>query len=251
MVLSSVTVTILVENSSPRPDLGAEHGFSAWLDTGERRVLFDTGASGLVCANAETLGINLAEADAIVLSHGHGDHTGGLAAAAERAEKATIYAHPAAQPSVAGRQIILSRAPEVVIPGISTTGEISRDTDFEAAAGPPVPNPDDQAIYFEVEEGLVVVVGCAHAGVVNTLRHVARRTKADKIHALLGGMHLASVPDDRLAATVKAFREFGIERLGACHCTGDKAVGLFAREFPEASFRCQTGTILTFGKTDD
>ena len=250
MALSKVTVTILVENTSSRPDLASEHGFSAWLDTGDSKVLFDTGATGIVCRNAEALGVDLSEADAIVLSHGHGDHAGGLAAVAKRAPDTTIYAHPAAQLDAGKRQWMLSRAPEVVVPGIHTTGEIERVTDFETEKGHPLPFPDDQAIYFEVEEGVVVIVGCAHAGVVNTLKHVAQLAKTDTIFALFGGMHLGPVSDERLKKTVEAFRGFGLQRVGPCHCTGGKAIKLFEQEFSNEFFRCQTGTVLTFGHAD-
>jgi len=245
--LSHVSATVLVENTTLNPDLKPEHGFSLWVDTGEAKVLFDTGASGVVCKNAEVLGIDLSEADAIVLSHGHWDHTGGLAAVAAVARNATIYAHPAAQIDPAGRECLLSRKSEVVVPGVRTTGEIARDTDFEAVPGQPMPFPDDQAIYFEVDEGVVVVVGCAHAGVVNTLRQVARLAKTDAIHAVIGGMHLGPASNDRLEKTVDAFRKLGIRRLGACHCTGEKAIRLFNDKFPAESFRCSTGTVLSFG----
>ncbi len=241
------TATVLVENTTTRPDLYPEHGFSLWIDTGESKVLFDTGASGVVCENAKKLGIDLSQADAIVLSHGHYDHTGGLADVAALAEKAVVYAHPAARVNPAGREIVLSRTPETVVPGIRTTGEVERLTDFETARQQPVPFPDDQGIYFEVEQGIVVVVGCAHAGVVNTLRHVSQLAETDRIYAVLGGMHLASATRSRLKKTVKAFRDLSLQRIGPCHCTGEKVINMFEREFPQEFFPCRTGTVITFG----
>ena len=248
MILRDVRVTVLVENESARPDLRGEHGFSVWIDTGESKVLFDTGASGLVCKNAEKLGIDLSGADAIVLSHGHYDHTGGLAGVAEKACKSVIHAHPAAGVDVSGRPILTSRRPELVAPGIRTTGEVERVTDFEPAD--PRAFRDDQGLFFEVDDGLVVVVGCAHAGVVNTLRQAARLTDSKGIHAVFGGMHLLQASDERLRKTVQAFRELGLRRIGPCHCTGENAITLFEREFQEELFRCQTGTVMTFGGRD-
>ncbi|MFH1731126.1 MAG: MBL fold metallo-hydrolase, partial [Planctomycetota bacterium] len=126
MPLGQVKATVLVENTSDRADLEAEHGFSVWIETGESKVLFDTGASGLLCRNAEVLGIDLAQADAVVLSHGHYDHTGGLADVMKLARNARIHAHPAAGIDCSGRCVMLSRASEIVVPGIRTTGEVAR-----------------------------------------------------------------------------------------------------------------------------
>ena len=250
MTLSEVRVTVLIENTAARSDLATEHGFSAWVDTGESKVLFDTGASGRVVRNAEVLGVDLAAADAIVLSHRHADHTGGLEAAAAQASRATVYAHPAAGIVLHTNPVLTSRKSEAVVPGVLTTGEIARTTDVEAEGGY-AHMPDDQALFFEVPEGVVVVVGCAHAGVVNTLRHVAQLTRSEKIYAVLGGMHLPQASEERLAKTVEAFRELGLRRIGPCHCTGDRAIRRFESEFPAEFFRCQTGSVLTFGAAGD
>jgi len=247
MQLGQVKATVLVENTSARAGLEAEHGFSVWIETGESKVLFDTGASGLLCRNAEALGIDLAQADAVVLSHGHYDHTGGLDDVMKLASNATIYAHPEAGIDCSGRCAMLSHASEIVVPGIRTTGQIERVTDFETSRESPIPFPDDQAIFFEVAEGVVVIVGCAHAGVINTLMQVAGLTKRDKVHTVFGGMHLRSVSNERVERTAAAFRELGLERIGPCHCTGDAVIETLAEEFPDAFFRCSTGTALTFG----
>ena len=241
-----VRVTVLVENTAARPGVQPEHGFSAWVEADGANVLFDTGASDLVCANADALGVDLAKADAVVLSHGHYDHTGGLAAVAERAPGARIFLHPDAEVEPPARDVVLSRRPEIAAPGVWTTGEVPRVTEFETSREPPVPFPDDQALFFETAGGVVVIVGCAHAGVVNTLRHVAALTKRETLHAVFGGMHLRSAPEDRVRRTADAFREFGLERIGPCHCTGDRVIGSFEREFPDAFFRCGTGTVVSF-----
>lgn len=251
MKLKQACGTVLIENTTLRPDLVAEHGFALWLDTGEAKVLFDTGASGAVCPNAEKLGIDLSEADAIVLSHGHSDHTGGLAAVADIARDAVVYAHPAAGLAVDDTRWLRSRVPEVVAPGVRTTGEIPRTTPFEEKSDHPRQHPDDQALYFEVDEGLVVIAGCAHAGAVNTLKYVARLEGTDRVFALLGGLHMGSVPEERMTQTITAFREFGLSHIGPCHCTGDAFVKRVRQELPAAWVSYQTGTATTFGATND
>jgi len=208
-----VRVTVLVDNDTSRPDLRGEHGFALWIEAGESKVLFDTGASGLVCENAAKLGIDLSEADAVVLSHGHDDHAGGLSAVADKAPRSVLYAHPTAGAGQRGLSVVNSSHPETVAPGLRTTGEIRRITGFE----PPDLTyfPDDQALFFEVEaKGLVVVVGCAHAGVVNTVKQVARLAARKRVHAVLGGMHLHDASEERLAGTIQAFRDYGLRRIG-------------------------------------
>jgi len=240
-----------VENATSRPDLAAEHGLAVWLEIGDARVLFDTGQSGVVCENARRLGIDLSEADAVVLSHGHYDHVGGLGAVVELAPEATVYVHPDAGVRPRVRNLVVSCVSEAVAPGVRTTGEIERVTDFETRREKPVPFPDDQALFFEVEGGLVVVVGCAHAGVVNTLRHVAKGARCGRIHTVFGGMHLGGASGERIRKTVDAFRELGVERIGPCHCTGAAATAALKAAFPGACVACPVGTVLTFGQGND
>ena len=246
MALAEARATVLIENTGSRPELATEHGLAVWLEAGGAKVLFDTGASGLVCDNAEKLGVDLSEADAVVLSHGHYDHAGGLSFVAEKAPGTMIWAHPAAKVRMYGRKVFTSRRHEMVAPGLWTTGEVERVTDFEP--GDPRLMPDDQAVFFKVDAGIVVVVGCAHAGVVNTLRQVQRLTGAGSIHAVLGGMHLLGASDERVRKTAEAFREMGVRRIGPCHCTGEQAMALFQREFPVEFFRPGTGAVVTFGE---
>jgi 7,8-dihydropterin-6-yl-methyl-4-(beta-D-ribofuranosyl)aminobenzene 5'-phosphate synthase len=238
-----VAATVLVENTAGRGDLGAEHGFAIWLDFGEHRVLFDTGQSDLVCRNAAALGIDLAAADAVVLSHGHYDHAGGLPAVRELAPRARLFMHADAGVDPCGLQTVASDRPEEVVSGVRTTGGIALTTDFEGRN----PRPDDQALFFEVGAGLVVIVGCAHAGVVNTLRQVLRLTGLDRVHAVIGGMHLGGASADRISRTAVALHDLGVRHLSPCHCTGDTAIERFREVFPDAVRPCPAGTAFTFG----
>lgn len=277
-----ITVTLLVENTARGTGILGEHGLAWWIDTGSHRVLFDTGQGMALLHNAAVLKADLASADAIVLSHGHYDHAGGLEAALAAARSAALYLHPRAiDPKYSGsdpvfgarrisapfveaegfrhdkRPMLVSREPVEIVPGIWATGEIPRANDYEDTGGPyfldrgllhPDPLFDDQALFFRTNQGVVVVLGCAHAGVVNTLDHVMRLT-GGKIHTVIGGMHLENASPRRMIETVAGLRRLGVQRLGPVHCTGWKAIGVFQREFPEQYMHCTAGTLLTFKPT--
>lgn len=275
-----ITVTLLAENTARGAGILGEHGLAWWIDTGAHRVLFDTGQGMVLAHNAAALGIDLARADAIVLSHGHFDHVGGLETALAAAPGAAVWMHPRAiEPKfsgsgggptarrigtafmeregfrTAGRRVVASAQPREVVPGLWTTGEIPRTNDFEDTGGPfyldeamtcPDPLLDDQAMFFTAREGVVAILGCAHAGVVNTLDHVARLTKRDSIHAVLGGMHLERAAANRLAKTFAAFVRLRVARVAPLHCTGAKAAVALSGALGERCEFAGAGSVWSF-----
>ncbi len=276
---AGVRITVLVENSVNRGGLKAEHGWSCLIEIGGRRVLFDTGQTELVLDNARTLGCSLENLDAIVLSHGHYDHTGGLAAVCRLSPAARLFLHPAAletrftqdadgamrrigMPEAsrqaianAGPGLILTSACLEVVPGLRVTGEIPRQTNFEDVGGRfylddharrADPLLDDQAVFFQTPAGMVVLLGCAHAGVVNTLTHIEHLTGGERVHALLGGMHLGSASERRMEETVACLRQIKPGCLAPAHCTGLPAAARLWSEFPERCKPAATGTTLLF-----
>jgi 7,8-dihydropterin-6-yl-methyl-4-(beta-D-ribofuranosyl)aminobenzene 5'-phosphate synthase len=277
-------ITVVVENTSPDGSLLAQHGLAVWIELGGRRVLFDTGQAGALVGNAYRLSVPLRQLDALVLSHGHYDHTGGVAEVLRPARPTPIYAHPAAlEPKFArnrdgsAREIgipydslrmirnqrkffVKTDKPARSIDGLTVTGPIPRTTDFEDTGGPffadprcrvPDPLTDDQAVFFEALEGTVVILGCAHAGVINTLRHIRQLTGERPIHAVLGGMHLVQASKDRIERTIDELRRLDVGRIGPAHCTGEKATAALRRAFPERFLPCHAGSRFEFEVPDE
>jgi 7,8-dihydropterin-6-yl-methyl-4-(beta-D-ribofuranosyl)aminobenzene 5'-phosphate synthase len=279
-VIRRLRITTLADDTAGEPGLLAEHGLCVLLDADGHRVLFDAGQGRVLLANAWRLGVDLRQVEAMVLSHGHYDHTGGLALALAHASRPGVYLHPAALekkyaredqpphrsigiPGLTAREIeaqsrcvVWTRGPAEVLPGIHVTGEIPRHTDFEDVGGPffldeecrrPDPLIDDQALYVDSIAGLVVVLGCAHAGVVNTLEYVSRLTGRSEVHAVLGGMHLLRAPSDRVDKTLRALERFHVQAIAPCHCTGSAAVARFQRALGSRVVDCRTGSRFQFG----
>lgn len=267
------SATLLVENCVRKAGLLAEHGLSWWIESEGRKILFDTGQGMVLRHNAKCLGVDLALADAIVLSHGHYDHVGGLAAALALAPRATLWLHPAAcdrkfsrQPDGKARRISTDfmeardfgaerrvrwiEGPTEVVPGWWVTGPVPRVASFEDVGGAfyldeelksPDPILDDLALYHPTTEGTIVLFGCAHAGVVNTLEHIAAQPGVTSFAGLYGGLHLLQASPARMDKTIEALRRWAPTRLGFCHCTGWRAGHRLVHEFPEICEEMQVG----------
>jgi 7,8-dihydropterin-6-yl-methyl-4-(beta-D-ribofuranosyl)aminobenzene 5'-phosphate synthase len=275
-------VTILVDNKASG-ELVPEHGFSAWIEAAGRRILFDTGQGPALAENVERLSIDVRRADELVLSHGHYDHTGGVPWVLARAPDVHVYCHPA---TVGDRFAVRNGAPKPIgmaaatraalgsihpdrmhwtelpleiAPGVGVTGVISRLTDYEDTGGPfffdaagkhPDPIDDDLALWMRTEKGLVVVVGCSHAGLVNTLKTAVRLSGTSRIHAVIGGLHLLEASWTRIARTARALRAFSPDTIVPCHCTGERALDSLRNAFGARVAPGMAGSTYTFSSNE-
>jgi len=255
-------VTILADNCVAGGEgVLAEHGLSMLVEADGQSLLFDVGQSGVILGNAARLGLDLDAAQSVVLSHGHYDHTGALPLVLAALGPREMVAHPALfqekyarrrgrKPRAIGlpggeKQLVargavlnLDTEPRVLLPGVMTTGEIARTTDFETIlayfgvrAGKAMRKDefvDEQALVIRTRKGLVVIVGCSHRGVINALRHAAAITGEEHIHAVIGGTHLGPADEEQVTRTIEELQALGVERVVACHCTGFRAAARLA-----------------------
>jgi len=265
-VKNKIRITVLVENSVYIPRVRAEHGWSVYIETKQGNIIFDTGQSEQFIKNAELLNINLKTIDSILLSHGHYDHTGGLSHLLMINHSAKIYAHPdvfkdrySIEEGMPPREIgmpfkklplerfSLSREPQILLPGIISTGEISsriniKDRFFDDPEGKFADLiMDDQALFFETNKGIVVVLGCCHAGLEMTLNKVKELSGNKKIYMVIGGMHLNSASEEIKMQTVNVLKKFSVKKIGLSHCTGFYGIKILLKHFPDECFLCNTG----------
>ncbi len=288
LVKAPVVDSTVMLDGETRPGVVAEHGFSALVTVrrGDRAhtLLFDTGVSPNGMAdNMERLGVDAADIEVVVLSHGHFDHAGGLEGLTKLRRRAglPIVVHPLVWsrrrlafpelpavelPTVSRRsledegfEVIERRQRSLVLGGsVLITGEVDRTTDFET--GFPFherlhgdtwePDPlilDDQALVVNLRgQGLLVLTGCGHAGAVNIARHAMRLTGVDRLHAMVGGFHLGGPAFERIIEpTVQALTTMEPSVIVPAHCTGWKAQHRFAAALPDAFIPNAVGTTYT------
>ncbi len=268
-------ITTLSENTAAVGNMLAEWGLSILIETDTESVLLDTGQSISASYNADLLGVDLAKINKIVLSHGHSDHTGGLRQILSKMGKEMeIIAHPDIwQAKYARRQgqgdryigipfqrqeleslgarFNLTKKPVAIAKNIMTTGEVPMVTDFEQIdpnlfvkedGFKPDKLLDDQALIINTESGLVVILGCAHRGIINTLYYAQKLTGVKQISMVLGGCHLTGATEEQIWLTIAALRELGTPKIGVSHCTGLPATMIMAQEFGSNFFFNNVGT---------
>jgi len=277
----ATTLTVITENTVPGKASGlyAEHGFSLFLARPEAKILFDAGPAGLATLNnAPRLGVDLRSADLMVLSHGHMDHTGGLASVLRAmAKRIPVYAHPDVftdRYAKVGERITyvglpfkrealegmgaafdLSTEFREIAPGVYLSGEIARRRTFETGDADLFvkqnselrkdPLRDDQSMAVETAEELVLILGCCHSGLINTVDHFQAKLPGKPIHTVIGGTHLDFAPTEQLRETIAILKGLGVKRMGLSHCTGLRAGARLAQELGDGVVFCTVGYSVT------
>jgi len=290
--LDFLSVRVVVENSVMyKSSFWGVHGISFYItarkDDIEKHFLLDIGQSPQVLFhNMKLMKIDPASIDAIVLSHCHYDHTQGLAEVLEELKKLGrteiyIIAHPdifrlnfldepylrhigvtlndaRANLERLGARLFLTADPLQLMPGLTTTGYVPRQTDFEEVgislktideANRVVQDnmKDDISVVASVKgRGLVILTGCSHAGIVNIAKHAIAITGTSKIAAIIGGLHLIEAPIDRIMKTVDTLYSMGVESVYGGHCTGFNAQFEFRKKFGTRFAPLHTGDLFEF-----
>ena len=271
-----ITLRTLCENTAGPAGIQAEWGWSILVEIGNERILVDAGAGTVALKNADLMQVDLHSIDKILLSHAHQDHSGGLRPLLKRTGPREIIAHPAVweekfksdlkgnDPQYNGipyaksemeklAHFNLQKTPVKIGDYMTTTGEIPMETSFEISE----PNfwvkkegvlhhdtlPDDQALVVKHPKGLVVILGCAHRGMVNTLLHARKFTGDDRVYAVVGGTHLYPKNEQQVEETVRALKEIDVKRVGVSHCTGFSAARRLADAFGSDFFLNTAGTV--------
>jgi 7,8-dihydropterin-6-yl-methyl-4-(beta-D-ribofuranosyl)aminobenzene 5'-phosphate synthase len=219
-------ITVVHDNYSCSEGLRAAWGFSAFVAGFEKGILFDTGSDGtLLLENMAKLQIPPGDIDIVVLSHVHGDHTGGLTGLLKENARVTVYlpqSFPARFKEVVqgyGAAVVEVSEPREICPGVCTTGVLGRLV-------------REQALVVRTERGLVVLTGCSHPGVVTILEKVRSLHEGDVL-LVMGGFHLEWSTAGKVQRIVAAFKDHGVQYVTPTHCSGDKARQLFEQHYAE------------------
>ncbi|MBO5762398.1 MAG: MBL fold metallo-hydrolase [Lentisphaeria bacterium] len=252
---NKMQITLLVDGNAP-PPLQSEFGLAMWVESRAGTWIFDTGAGEALRCNLAALGLEPEYADGVILSHGHRDHTGGLAQLHPRriwctpsvgighySWHADGSVHELTLPEAARKRMAGSETMEIngwteFAPGWFLTGSIPRNSgedcggDFFHDADCSVPDeiPDEMAL---LSADGVLISGCCHAGIINTLEWCRQMRPEIRIHTVLGGLHLRNASEERLRQTAEYLRHSALRRLLLLHCTGENAVSFLRNALPD------------------
>lgn len=231
-----LTITIVYNNIAHDSRLTTDWGFGAYIEYHDQVILFDTGTNGqILLNNMQILELDPASVQAVVLSHAHQDHVGGLAAFLGVSSQPPVYLLSSfgvsfIQNTRQATEVIESTPGQLIAEDMLTTGEVT--------GGIP-----EQALLIRTPQGLVIVTGCAHPGIVRIIEQAISLT-GEPVHLVLGGFHLRDVSTSGINTILADFRRLGVQRVAPSHCTGDLATRLFAEEYGSDFIASGAGSII-------
>lgn len=274
--MDSLKIALVTENRVDKMGLLAEHGLALWIEYRGVKLLFDTGLGLALAHNLKKMRLDVTSLHGVVLSHGHLDHCGGMKYLLEKRSPLTVYTHPGIfhkkviyakgkyretgvsfsreELEKKGAHFILQSKPYEIERDMILTGSIPRkrkeevsNKDFfiEEEDGYRVDDvEDDQALVIKTEKGLVVILGCTHSGIINTLEYIVQLMGVEEIYGVIGGMHLLDKKKEELEEIIGRLSKYSIQRLIPLHCTGFLATALISRAFPDSFGEVSTGMVL-------
>ena len=235
--VDDMTLTILYDNYTYAEGTKPDWGFACLIEDSQKTILFDTGAKGdILMHNIKALNVDISKIDLIVISHNHWDHTGGLKSVLNKNSNLKVYM-PFSTPdtdkdliSETGATVMIEKEPKEILDGVYLTGEMGDEI-------------KEQSLILDTPQGLIVITGCSHPGIVNILKQV-KNILNKKIHLVFGGFHLHRHSEKEVNNIIGEFKKLGVEQCGCSHCTGDEAIEIFSKAYAENFIRIGTGKVI-------
>jgi len=236
--VDSITITTVYDNNPFVEGLVSSWGFACVVQGLERTILFDTGGDGeVLLANMQKLALDPQIVQIVILSHLHGDHTGGLADFLQVNPEVTVYMlesfaeHLEKDVTERGAQLVTVKEPVEICQGVFLTGEMGTAI-------------SEQALVLKTSQGLVIITGCAHPGIVDMVKKSQEIGKLPPC-LVMGGFHLLGASRPKVREILSQFRELGVAKVSPCHCTGSEAISMFAETYGQGYIQNGTGRVIT------
>ncbi len=234
---NKIEITIIYDDNPLNPMLKNRWGFSCFIQGLEKTILFDTGGDGgILISNMYKLGIDPKDVDVIFLSHDRWSHTGGLQDFLALNQKVVVYLLKTFSEDIKnninnlGAEIVEITSSAYLCEGVVSTGELGNGI-------------KEQSLVLEIEKGSVIITGCAHPGIVDIIQNV-KESLDQNIYMVFGGFHLVAASDAELKQIIEQFRKFGVEKVGPCHCSGERCRELFLDEYKEDFVDIGVGSVI-------
>lgn len=235
-MIYDMAITVICDNNPYKQGLQTDWGFSCLITGVEKTILFDTGPGGSLVGNMEKLAVEPKTIDIVFLSHIHNDHTGGLNSFLQRNSDVTVYL-PESFPQKFrdnvkghGAKIVDVKQPLKICEDVYSTGQVGGWI-------------KEQSLIIRTSNGLVIITGCAHPGIVKILSTV-KSLMEDDICLVMGGFHLEWMAKGKIEKIISAFKQMGVQNVGPSHCTGEKARALFEKHFGSNYIKVGAGKII-------